>query len=268
MAQVITIFNEKGGVGKTTLTGLMGAGLAMRDHRVLLIDADGQGDLTTNMNIAKQAGFFRFVKWGDKQSPDYVDVRELIQRVPADNCEGQLYIVPGNNDSWGVPGSMNLSAIVRNLVQRLKLLDKIFDFILIDTQPSATTLHDAIGLVTDWFICPTDAEPLSAYGGLRSTIAHINDIREQAMARGHDKARLLGIIPNKFRSNTTLHDFIYEKLVEAYGEVVLTPLPLRVNIPEAQFLQRTLMQDHPGSSANEYIWSFVDTIEAKTMERA
>ena len=144
MAKVITIFNEKGGVGKTTLTGLIGAGLAMLGHRVLLIDADGQGDLTTNMNIPKQAGFFRFVKWGDKNSPDYVDVREIIQRVPQDNCEGKLYLVPGNNDSWGVPGSMNLSAIVRNLVQRLKMLDKIFDFILIDTQPSATTLHDGI----------------------------------------------------------------------------------------------------------------------------
>ena len=68
--QIITIFNEKGGVGKTTLAGLIGAGLALKGHRVLLIDADGQGDLTINLGLPNAAGFFRFVKWGNKQSPD------------------------------------------------------------------------------------------------------------------------------------------------------------------------------------------------------
>ncbi len=265
--QVITIFNEKGGVGKTTLTGIIGAGLAMRGYKVLLIDADGQGDLSTNMGVGKQAGFFKFVKWGDKDSPDFVDLRTLIHRVPKDNCDGELYIIPGNNDSWGVPGSMSLKAIVGNLAQRLTLLEKVFDYVLIDTQPSATMLHDALGLVTDWFICPTDSEPLSAYGGLRHTLAHIQDIHEQSMSRGRDKAKLLGIIPNKYRVSTALHQHIYKKLVELYGDAVFEPLPLRTTIPEAQFKQTTLMQDAPDMETNTFLWNIIDRIEKATQEQ-
>jgi ATPases involved in chromosome partitioning len=264
--QVITINNEKGGVGKTTLTGIIGAGLAMRGFKVLLMDADGQGDLTTNMGLAKQAGFFKLVKWGDKDNPDFVELRTLIYRVPQDNCDGQLYCIPGNNDSWGIPGSMTLKQIVGNLAQRFALLEKAFDYVLIDTQPSATMLHDALGLVTDWFICPTDAEPLSAYGGLRNTIAHITDIREQSMSRGRDKARLLGIIPNKFRVGTTLHRHIYQKLVEQYGDLVFKPMPLRMSIPEAQFTRTTLMQDAPELETNEFLWGIIDRIQKVTQE--
>ena len=264
--QVVTIFNEKGGVGKTTLTGIIGAGLAMRGHRVLLIDADGQGDLSTNMGVKKQAGFFKFVKWGDNAAPDFVDVRDLVQRVPADNCEGQLYIIPGNNDSWGIPGSINMKTMVSNLAKRLTLLERIFDYVLIDTQPSATMLHDALGLVTDWFICPTDAEPLSAYGGLKSTLNHIYDIREQSLARGRDKAKVLAIIPNKFRIGTALHQHIYEKLVETYGEVVFEPVPLRTSIPEAQFAKTTLMQDAPQLETNAHLWAIIDNVLKRTQE--
>lgn len=265
--QVITIFNEKGGVGKTTLTGIIGAGLAMRGYKVLLIDADGQGDLSTNMKIGKQAGFFKFVQWGDTTSPDFVDVRELIHRVPKENCEGHLYLIPGNNTSWSIPNSMTLLAIVGNLAKRFALLERAFDYVLIDTQPSATTLHDAIGLVTDWFICPTDAEPLSAYGGLKSTLVHIEAIREQSTNRGRDKARLMGIIPNKYRTGLTLHSHIYQKLIEQYGELVFEPLPLRISIPEAQFAKTTLMQDAPELETNQFLWNIIDRIEKVTQEQ-
>lgn len=265
--QVLTIFNQKGGVGKTTLTSIIGAGLAMRGYKVLLLDADGQGDLSTNMSVGKQAAFFKFVAWSAPDNPDFVDVRTLIHRVPKDNCQGDLYIIPGDNKSWSIPGSMSLRDIVASLRQRFALLEKAFDYVLIDTQPSATMLHDALGLITDWFICPTDVEPLSAYGGLRKTLADIQDIREQSMSRGRDKARLLGIIPNKYRSNTALHQHIYKRLVEEYGDVVFSPMPLRTTIPEAQFKQTTLMQDAPELETNQFLWSMIDRVIGATQER-
>ncbi|MGJ3241134.1 MAG: ParA family protein [Anaerolineae bacterium] len=260
---VITVFNEKGGVGKTTLTGLIGAGLAMRGHRVLLIDADGQGDLTRNMNLPKSAGFFRFVKWGNPNEPDYVQTSQIVQRVPGDVCPENLYIVSGNNDTWGIPGSTTLAQIGTNMIARLRGLKNVFDYVLIDTQPSATTLHDGIGLITDHFICPTDPEALSAFGGLQSTIQHIDYIREQAGSRGHNKANLLGIIPNKYRMNTNLHEHVYEKLIEMYGAKVWDPMPLRTAIPEAQYMAATLMLDAPDLNTNDFIWQIVDRVRAE-----
>lgn len=263
--QVITVFNEKGGVGKTTLTGIIGAGLAMRGSKVLLIDADGQGDLTTNMNLRKTSSFYDFIKRGDATEENFVEVKELIQRVPQDNCPDNLYIVAGNNETWGIPNSTSLHGIVGSLAQRVRKLEKIFDYMVIDTQPSATTLHDALGLITDWFICPTDTEPLSAYGGLKNTLVHIESIRAQSMAHGRDKARLLGIIPNKYRMNTALHQVVYEKLVALYGDAVFEPLPLRTTIPEAQLAKTTLMHDAPELETNDFLWRIVDRVQQATL---
>lgn len=259
---IIVIMNEKGGVGKTTLAGSIGSGLALKGYRVLLIDADGQGDLSTNMNMPKVGYFYDFVKRGDKNSPDYRPTKELCKKVPQDVCPDNLYIVPGNNESWGIPASTNLRQVVKNLTLRFAELRNSVDFVLIDTQPSATMLHEAIGLVTDYFICPTDAEPLSAYGGLRSTIEHIGNIREQLMQRGHDKAKLLGIIPNKYRMRTSLHQHVYEKLKELYGDKVWEPLPLRTAIPESQYFQTSLLYDAPELKTNDFIWSIVNRVAA------
>lgn len=264
--QVITIFNEKGGVGKTTLTGIIGAGLALRGYRVLLVDADGQGDLTKNMGLPRSAGFFRFVKWAEADQPDYTPLKDIVMRVPPDVCDAQLYIVPGNNDSWGIPNSMNTRGIVKGLTLRMNALERAFDYVIIDTQPSATTLHDGIAMVTDYFLCPTEAEALSAFGGLRETIAVIEDIREQMVSRGIDRAKLLGIIPNKVRENTILHQDILGKLQQGYGGQVFDPIPNRICIPESQLMQRVLMQHAPDLNTNDILWRLVDRIIEQTKE--
>lgn len=281
--QVITLFNEKGGVGKTTLAEIIGAGLAMRGFRVLLIDADGQHSLTDSVGLPDQAGFFKFVKWADKNKPDFVDVRDLILRVPESACPANLFIVAGSNDSWGIPGSMHMPDIVKNLTTRFKLLEKVFDYVLIDTQPSATTLHDGIGLISDWVLCPTDCESFSL-SGLISAVGHMNQIQQQAIAHGYDKAKLLGVIPNKYRENTSLHKHILDVVIRGqrheddtyalneddepifagFGDLVWEPLPLRTTIPEMQLYQTILMHDAPDLQTNTHLWRIVDRVIRET----
>lgn len=259
--KVITFASEKGGVGKTTLTALIGGGLAMKGHRVLLLDADGQGDLTASMHLQRDGKFYDFCKRD-------TDFKELVQRVPRDNCPGHLYVVPGNNETWGIPSSTHLRDLVQRIVNRLAVLSQIFQYVLIDTQPSATMLHDAIALITDYVIIPTDLEPFSALGGLRSTYEHMNHSRAQSLQNGRDKARIMAIIPNKCRVTTSLHEHMYETLVETYGELVWEPLPLRTSIPESQLKQTTLMHDAPGLDTNNYLWTLVKRVEQATMEAA
>ena len=264
--QTITVYNEKGGVGKTTLASIIGAGLAMRDHKVLLIDADGQGDLTKNFKIPMHSGFYNFIKRNDKDSPDYIPTKQLLLRPPQDKHPKNLYVIAGNTETWGIPTSTRLQGIVGSIALRFAELAPVFDYCIIDTQPSASTLHDAIALVTDYFLIPTDAEPLSAYGGLKSALEHIAGVREQSLRNGRDKAKLMGIVPNKCDVRTKLHQHILETLIEDYGDAVWPPLPKRINVSEAQLLQASLLFDAPELETNEYLWALIDRVEAATKE--
>lgn len=259
--KVISLFNQKGGVGKTTLAATLAAGLALRGHRTLLLDADQQGSLTTIMGLPQRADFMRFVAWANPNDADFVDTRDIVQRIPPDNCPDNLYIVVGNSQSQSIPSTMSMRDIIGNFSRRLRVLERTFDYVVIDTQPSATTLHDAIGLVTDYFIIPTDSEPQAAYKALKTTLQNIEHIREQSLAYQRDKARVLGIIPNKFRHTTALHNHILKNLQKEYGDLIWEPIPLRTNIPEAQLLRTTIMHDKPELSANEHLWRMVDHVQ-------
>lgn len=256
--KVISLFNQKGGVGKTTLAAVLAAGLALRGHRTLLLDADQQGSLTTIMGLPQRADFMRFVAWADPQDEDYIKTAQLVQRVPPDNCPDNLYIVVGNGMSQNIPSTMTMRNIIGNMTRRLNQLETTFDYVVIDTQPSATTLHDAIGLVTDYFLLPTDLEPQSAYKALKTTLDNIQHIREQSLAWNRDKARVLGIIPNQFRKTTALHNHVLKDLCKKYDGLVWEPVPQRTNIPEAQLLRTTLMYDKPELTTNEHLWRVVD----------
>lgn len=264
--KIITVYNEKGGVGKTTLAAILGAGLAMRDYKVLLVDADGQGDLTKNMKIPMQSGFYNFIKRNDKESPDYIPTKNLLLRPPQDKHPKNLYVIAGNTETWGIPTSTRLQGIVGSIALRFAEIGEVFDYCIIDTQPSASTLHDAIALVTDYFVVPTDAEPLSAYGGLKSALEHINGVRQQSLQNGRDKAKLMGIVPNKYDARTKLHQHVLDTLIETYGEKVWQPLPKRINISEAQLLQTSLMFDAPDLETNEFLWAFIDRVDKATQE--
>ncbi|MGB1285006.1 MAG: ParA family protein [Aggregatilineales bacterium] len=260
--KVITFHNKKGGIGKTTLTGLVGAGLALRGRKVLLIDADQQGSLTVSLNVQNRAGFYKFVKWSNPDKPDFTPLRDTFERVPQDTCPKNLYIVPGSNETQGIPGSTTLKQIVEGFARRLNDLTSVFDYVVIDTQPSETPMHDAIGLITDWFICPIDPEPFAALHSLEQTIEHIAYVREQSLAMGWDKARVMGILPNRCRMQTVLHQSIVGALQTQYGDLVWEPLPLRTAIPEGQLNKKVLMHAAPHLKTNAFIWSLVDRVMA------
>lgn len=260
--KVISLFNQKGGVGKTTLSANLAAGFALRGNRTLLLDADQQGSLTSIMGLPQRADFMRFVSWADPQDADYVKTSQLVQRVPPDNCPENLYIVVGNAMSQSIPSTKGLREIIGNITRRFVQLENTFDYVIIDTQPSATTLHDAIGLISDYFLLPTDLEPQSAYKALKTTLKNIEWIREQSLAWNRDKARVLGIIPNQYRKTTALHNHVLKDLRQKYGTLIWEPVPQRTNIPEAQLLRTTLMYDKPDSSVNEHLWRVVDQAQA------
>src|SRR5579859_5150767 len=163
MATVIAVANQKGGVGKTTTTANLGAALALRGRRVLLVDLDPQGNLTSAFGL-------------EKDVQQTVAESLLDRRVP-------LPVVSVANGSAGhenihhlsvVPASVGLASaeaqLMNKLGRELRLRDQLlsvdeqYDYVMIDTPPSLGVLTINALVAATKVIIPTEARFFSFEG--------------------------------------------------------------------------------------------------------
>jgi chromosome partitioning protein len=164
MATVIAVANQKGGVGKTTTTANLGAALALRGRRVLLVDLDPQGNLTSAFGL-------------EKDVQQTVAESLLDRRIP-------LPVVSVPNGAAGghtiahrlsvVPASVNLASaeaqLVNKLGRELRLRDQLlgvdehYDYVMIDTPPSLGVLTINALVAATKVIIPTEARFFSLQG--------------------------------------------------------------------------------------------------------
>lgn len=260
--QTITFLNEKGGVGKTTLSREAALILSQMGFRVVVIDADGQGDLTRSLGLLKAPHFNDFCR------RENVPLKSLIQRVPQDVTPHNLYLIAGNAETWGIAGSSRTADLVGLMKTRMTQLASAFDYCIFDTQPSPTQLHDAVSLVSRWMIFPTDPEFFSSGpdGGLESSFNNTLFNREQALQRGFNVAEPLAIVPNRYRSRTIIHQQVVEYLHNKYGALVWEPIPLRTAISEAQLSTDSLTLEASYLDTSEVLRRFAERIAAMTKD--
>ena len=160
--KVIALVNQKGGTAKTTTTLKLGIGLAQKRRKVLLVDADPQGDLTTALG------------WTDADNlPITLDtqMKKILQDEPFVYNEGILHhkegvdIIPTNIELSGMEISL-VNAMSREQTLKLYLsnLKKDYDYILIDCMPSLGMLTINALAVADSVIVPVQAHYLPLKG--------------------------------------------------------------------------------------------------------
>ena len=244
--KVVTILNEKGGVGKTTVAITGAAGLAARGHSVLLIDADAQGHATRGVGLAKYPGLYDFLV----RKADYKDV---IKGIPADviGGTGRLAVLGSNVETRSIA---QLIGDAWALADRLEGLHSVFDVVIIDTSPTPSLLHGAIYLATDMILYPTLLEFWS-FDGLAESIHHQRAIQD----RKH--VSVAGIVPMRMRKTTLEHCENLERLREQFGALVWPPIPERIIWAEAASAQVPVIAHSPGSEADSHAWELVDRLE-------
>ncbi len=255
--KVLTIGNEKGGVGKTTTAVTIAAGFAFKGYRVLLIDADGQGNATRAAGLTKEPMLYDWLVRNKS-------TQEVLRPVPPEwygiensNHQGQFWILPGNVETMHISQAISDASRLR---KRLSQLASIFDLVIIDTGPTPSLLHGAVYAATDYMVYPTLCEKWS-FEGLAETVQHTQQANEALINAGGDSIQLLGIIPTRYKSNTVLHTSNLDQLRERYGALVWEPIPDRVVWGESAVFNEPIFVYAAGTAAADDAWAMIDRVE-------
>lgn len=255
--QVLTLLNQKGGVGKTTLAVHIAAGLAIRGKRVLLVDADPQGHACFSLGVAKRPAFHDWlVRYAEY---DAVLERVKRERYASDDtgCSGELYILPGNIETRAVPTLIDNAEIIR---YRLQEIEDAIDVVVFDTPPTPSLVHGAIYMATDAILYPVIPAALDL-DGLMESQNNRGAANNQRRSYGMSDIKVAGILPNRYEPGTNAHDFGLSVLTKKFGNMVWGPMPTRTEIQKASFKKQTLFAFNPHHEATALAWKLVGRTE-------
>lgn len=253
----IAVANRKGGVGKSTVTVHLAAGLATRGQRVLLVDTDPQGHGGYSLGVASEPGVFNLLVERKPFQEVLRPVDPAHFAVPDAPATGQLFILPSDEKTGVIP---MLEKNPFAFLHRLQEVAEHFDTLLIDTAPTATMFDGSVYMAAQAFLYVTECEALS-FDGLEKGLAQIGEFTPQRADHNLPRNHILGIVPNKFRRNTDNHAHNLRAMQEAFGELVWTPLPLRTVISEASNYQQAIFAYAPSSPEARLFWRLVDEFE-------
>ncbi len=221
--KIISIFNQKGGVGKTTTNINLAAYLALKGQKVLVIDIDPQGNTSSGLGIDKEN--VRLTTNELLLSDEIIN--DMI--IPISNIDN-LYIVPSNMELAGADlelGYMENREFI--LKEKLKALNIEFDFIVIDCPPSLGLLTINALTASDSVLIPMQCE-YYALEGISQLIKTIQKVK-----KGLNKnLEVEGVVLTMFDPRRNLQLQVAEELKSYFGELVYeNSIPRNIRLAEA-----------------------------------
>jgi chromosome partitioning protein len=213
-ARIITVANQKGGVGKTTTVMNLGVALVKKGKRVLLVDGDPQSNLTSYLGVTPGA-------------PPYEALHTLdevyLAKRPVDR-EARLQCITQTSSGVDlIPSDKSLSGVEYYLFTRsdrelvlsrfFTNLKQDYDFIIIDTPPSLNLLTMNALCASDFVLIPVQTEFFSLEG-----IVKIREAIEDVRARWNSQISIVGVLPTQFSNRRKLTQEVIEALKSELGD--------------------------------------------------
>lgn len=237
--KVIAFCNHKGGVGKTTSTASVGVAMARLGKRVLLVDLDGQANLT---------GIF--IQQDVEKSIFACMTERIAPALPVINIEKNLDIAPSDLDMSAAEAKMTF--ILQKEIRLSNLLAKVrdnYDYILIDCPPSLGIVTMNAFLAADEIYVPLSPEILPAKGMMM-----IENVIEEIKEAKPDLA-ITGVFVTRFDSRKNINKAVEESIRQAYPDIVFkTHIRDTVGLSEAPGSGGSIFDYEPkGRGAEDYL---------------
>ena len=240
--KIYSIINQKGGVGKTTTTINLGTAMAACDAKVLLVDMDPQGNLSTGLGVSPSKREFG--------TYDLLTSTKSISECAIETDIPNLHLVTANESLLGV--EIELSTFDDRALRLRKSVQDVdkYDFILLDCPPALNIITLNALAASDGALVPLQAE-FYALEGLSQLLKTIKDISSTI----NNKLELSGVVLTMFdkRNNLSLQ---VEEDVRNYldKDVFLTKIPRNIRLSEApSHGLPALLYDHRCSGSKAYI---------------
>ncbi|HFD3450824.1 MULTISPECIES: ParA family protein [Enterococcus] len=240
MAQIISVANQKGGVGKTTTTVNLGACLASLGKKVLLVDMDAQGNATSGVGIRKP-----------DVTRDIYDV--LVNELPIDEAtliteHENLSIVPATLQLAGAEIELtSMMARESRLKGSLADVSSQYDYILIDCPPSLGHLTINSFTASDSILIPVQCE----YYALEGLSQLLNTVR-LVQKHFNPELEIEGVLLTMYDARTNLGNEVVEEVRKYFREKVYeTIIPRNIRLSEAPSHGKPIIDYDPRSRGAE-----------------
>ena len=248
MGKAIAIFNQKGGVGKTTTNINLGACLALLDKKVLILDIDPQGNTTSGIGIKKKSLDYTVY---DLLIEDNFDTKKAILHT---NIKG-LDIIPASVDLAGAEIEL---VQIEGREQRLrKAIDKVrqkYDYIFIDCPPSLGLLTINSLTAVQSVLIPIQCE-FYALEGVSQLVSTIEIVRKN-LNKGLE---IEGVILSMFDGRTNLSVQVVQEVKKYFGaKVYSTVIPRNIRLAEAPSYGMAITEYDPKSRGAEAYREFAE----------